>query len=386
MSLSLALPRPSERPDPAPLGASRPDASRPDASRLDVFVAGVGHVGGALLGQIDALAGRPAALRVVGGCTTRGAVFRPDGLPAGALAPALGAFSPPDWPALLDAFEAHAATGRPLAVVDATGSPDAAAVYERLLRAGVHVVTASKLAGAGPLDLFHRLSHYGDGRRAAWRYEATVGAGLPVIGTLRDLVATGDRLRGVRAVLSGTMTFLFSEVERGVAFSAAVAAAVAAGYAEADPRDDLSGEDVVRKSLILARAGGLAAERAEVQVESLVPEAARAAARADVPALLAVEDDAWRRRADAAATAGTRLRYVARIGADAGLARIRVGVEAVPADSPLGLLRRTDNLVEIASDRYAASPLVVQGPGAGPAVTAGGVLADLLAVAARYPT
>ncbi|WP_412069860.1 aspartate kinase [Rubrivirga sp. IMCC43871] len=354
-----------------------PPLTQPAAGLVDVFVAGVGHVGGALLRQIAALPGRPR-LRVVGGSTTRGAVLRPDGVPADALAAALAVCAPPDWPALAAALADHA---RPLVVVDATGSSEVAARYEALLGAGVHVVTSSKLANAGPLDLFYRLQALGDGRRAHYRFETTVGAGLPLVRTVEDLAATGDRVRSVRAVLSGTMTYLFSEVEHGVPFSVAVAEAVRRGYAEPDPRDDLSGEDVVRKGLILGRAAGLATERAEVEVDGLASVAVRAAPRDEVVARLAAEDGAWARRARSAEAAGHRLRYVARLDARGGRGHLRVGVEAVPADSPLGRLGRTDNVVEITTDRYAASPLVVQGPGAGAEVTAGGVLADVLAVA-----
>lgn len=352
--------------------------------QLDVFVAGVGGVGRALFDQIRALPPNRSPLRLIGTATRNGSVFAPSGLAPDTLLDALATSTATDWPVLLRQLEAHAATRRTL-FVDATGAGDVADFTEHLLSAGISVVTPSKLANTGSQDLFDRLRQLGDGTRAHYRYETTVGAGLPVIRTVTDLIDTGDRLRSVRGVVSGTMTYLFHQLERGTPFSAAVRSAVEQGYAEPDPRDDLSGEDVARKLLILARTAGLRVERTDVTVESLVPDAARDVPRTLVTDALAEVDGVWAERAEAATAQGLRLRYVGRIEREGSNGtsswRLVVSVEAVPADSPLGGLRGTDNLIEITTDRYALSPLVVQGPGAGPAVTAAGVLADVLTVA-----
>ncbi len=343
---------------------------------LDVYLAGVGTVGGALLDQIAGLSS--SALRLVGACTRRRSALAFDGLdPADPdLAPA-----PPDWPALLDALAAHARL-RPAVFVDATGSAQVADVVEPLLRSGVSVVTPSKLANARSQETYDRLRQLSATGRVHYRYETTAGAGLPVVQTVESLVATGDRVQSIRGVLSGTMTYLFGQIERGVSFSTAARWAHEQGYTEPDPRDDLSGEDVARKLLILARSAGLRVERSEVTVASLVPPEAATVPVTLVTDALAAADEAWAARAATAEAEGKRLRYVAEIdGRDRTRPLLRVGAQAVPADSPLGRLSGADNLVEITTDRYAASPIVVQGPGAGAAVTAAGVLADVLAVA-----
>lgn len=339
---------------------------------------GIGHVGDALLRQVSSLSSAP--LRLVGAATTRASAYRSSGLLPDALAVDLREQGPLSTSDLVHQLVAHPA---PLAVVDATGSPEILPIYEPLLRAGVHVVTPSKLACSASQAGFYRLRQLGDGAPVHFRYETTVGAGLPVVRTLQEIVASGDRVRSIRAVLSGTLTYLFHEVESGRGLAEAVAEAVAGGYAEPDPRDDLGGEDVVRKALILARTAGLSVERAEVQVRPLVSEALRALPREALGDALISEGAAWASRAREAEQKGQRVRYLATITADGGRARITVGPESVPASSPFGLLGGTDNLIEITTDRYAASPLRIQGPGAGPDVTAAGVLAELLDVASR---
>ena len=363
-------------PTASPLQLVVPAPEAAPSPPLDVYLAGVGTVGGALLGQITAL--RSPALRLVGACTRRRSILDLGGLDPSA--PGL-TDAAPDWPAVLGALADHGRQ-RPTVFVDATGSAQVADFVEPLLRSGVSVVTPSKLANARSQEAYDRLRALSATGRVHYRYETTAGAGLPVVRTVEDLVATGDRVRSIRGVLSGTMTYLFGQIERGVSFSTAARWAHEQGYTEPDPRDDLSGEDVARKLLILARSAGLRVERTEVEVESLVPPEAAAVPVTLVTDALAAADGAWAARAAQAEAEGKRLRYVAEIDArEGGRPRLRVGALAVPADSPLGRLSGADNLVEITTDRYAASPIVVQGPGAGAAVTAAGVLADVLAVA-----
>ncbi|WP_374473588.1 homoserine dehydrogenase [Arenimonas sp.] len=326
---------------------------------------GVGTVGRALLARLQAEPDPRRPLCLV--ANSRRRLHAPQGLdPAQAAAALAGA-------------PAHDGSGLLLPqlqpgdiVVDASASATLAAWHPRWLRQGLHVVSANKLGLGGPLLRHHEIRalatgglHYGDA--------ATVGAGLPLLRSLRELRAGGDRIRAVAGVLSGTLAWLFDGYDGGAAFSDKVRAAVARGYAEPDPRVDLSGEDVRRKLLILARTAGFPLEHSEVQVESLLGDALREAPdAAAVDGLLPTLDATLSERACQAARAGRVLRYVARL--DEGGAR--VGLEALAANDPLAG-GGCDNRLAIWSSRYDERPLVIQGPGAGAAVTAAALLDDL---------
>ena len=260
-------------------------------------------------------------------------------------------------------------------VIDATASAELAAWHPRWLRQGLHVVSANKLGLGGPLLRQHEIASLVNGQR---RYgdAATVGAGLPLLATLRGLRAGGDRIGAIVGVLSGTLAWLFDDYDGREAFSDRVRAAVAQGYAEPDPRVDLSGEDVRRKLLILARAAGYPLESEEVRVDSLLTPALLAAAPDDVDSALRELDGPVGERAARAAREGRVLRYVARFDA----AGARVGLESLAPDDPLAVGRGCDNRVAIWSTRYRDRPLQIQGPGAGAGVTAAALLDDLLRI------
>jgi aspartokinase/homoserine dehydrogenase 1 len=249
--------------------------------------------------------------------------------------------------------------------------------YAGWLAAGIHVVTPNKQAGAGPLERYHAIREAAAGSGARFRYEATVGAGLPVITTLRDLVDTGDEVLAIDGIFSGTLAWLFNKYDGQVPFSALVSQARGMGYTEPDPRDDLSGVDVARKLVILAREAGRELSLAQVRVESLVPEALRQASVDDFMAGLPQIDAVFAERLAVAKADGAVLRYVARLTPDGA----EVGLVALPAGHAFANLRLTDNVVQFTTRRYCDNPLVVQGPGAGPEVTAAGVFADVLRVA-----
>ncbi len=279
----------------------------------------------------------------------------------------------------LDTFTRHVrAEHLPHAlIVDCSASDAVADRYADWLAAGIHVVTPNKHAGAGSRERWRRIHAAGAGG-ARFRYEATVGAGLPVISTLRDLIDTGDELIAAEGILSGTLAWLFNRYDGSVPFSSLVREAHALGYTEPDPRDDLSGTDVARKLVILAREAGVDLDLADVDIESLVPPPLRAGGADAFLQRLEELDAAIAQRHAQAQRNGCVLRHVARLDRDG---RARVGLAELPRDHAFAHLRLTDNIVQFTTRRYAHNPLVVQGPGAGPEVTAAGVFADLLRIA-----
>lgn len=264
-------------------------------------------------------------------------------------------------------------------IIDCSASDEVAGCYAEWLSRGLHVITPNKHAGSGDAGRYRRLRDLADGGRARWRYEATVGAGLPVLQTLRDLVDTGDRVERIEGILSGTLAWLFNRFEPDGSFSALVREARESGFTEPDPRDDLSGIDVARKLVILAREIGLAMELDDVEVESLVPDSLAAADIDGFMKKLDILDADMDRRLAEARARGQVLRYTAAL--DVGNRRARVGLVPVPDDHAFAHLALTDNVVAFTTERYRDNPLIVQGPGAGPEVTAAGVFSDLLRIA-----
>jgi aspartokinase/homoserine dehydrogenase 1 len=262
--------------------------------------------------------------------------------------------------------------------VDCTDSEETVLHYARMLDAGVHVVSANKRPFGGDLATYRSLKAGRLRGRGALFHETTVGAALPVVGTLADLIRTGDRIRRIEGALSGTLGFLMTRVADGAPFSAALKEAHDLGYTEPNPREDLSGWDVARKILILAREAGVPLEVAAVSRQSLLPSEEWDAMTIDefwrrLPEL----DRNIERLAQEASVDGGRLTYLA--SAEEG--RASVGLRRLEATSPFASLRGGDNMVAFWTDRYPTSPLVVRGPGAGPEVTASGVFADIIKAA-----
>ena len=264
-------------------------------------------------------------------------------------------------------------------IIDCSASAAVASRYAHWLSQGIHIVTPNKKANSAAWGDYERVRA---ARRAAgshYLYEATVGAGLPVIQTLRDLRETGDEIRRIEGIFSGTLAYLFNTWDGRESFSSVVKQAKALGYTEPDPRDDLSGMDVARKLIILAREMGLRLELGDAQVESLVPGALADCGVEDFLGRLHEFDAPMLARLEAARARGHVLRYVGSVDV-AGHAQ--VGVVELPASHPFANIALTDNIVRFQTARYDKNPLIVQGPGAGPAVTAAGVFADLLRVCA----
>ena len=264
-------------------------------------------------------------------------------------------------------------------IIDCSASGAVAEHYPAWLAAGIHVITPNKQAGAGPLDRYQAIRAATVAGMSRFRYEATVGAGLPVISTLRDLLDTGDELHAVEGIFSGTLAWLFNRYDGQIPFSTLLHEALAQGYTEPDPRDDLSGTDVARKLVILAREAGWELSLADVIVENLVPESLRNLDREQFMQRANEIDAAMLARLADANAANQVLRYVAHLDRSG---KARVGLVQLPRDHAFANIRLTDNIVQFSTKRYRDNPLVVQGPGAGPEVTAAGVFADLLRVAA----
>ena len=253
-------------------------------------------------------------------------------------------------------------------VVDVTAQDGAEAGLAEAAAQGHRVVLANKKPLCGTIESFKALTE-----RGQTRYEATVGAGLPVISTLRSLVDTGDGIERIAGCFSGTLGFLTTELQDGRRFSDAVVEAKRRGWTEPDPRDDLSGMDVARKALILARTSGFSAELADVSVTPLFPPELGTLSVTEFMDQLPTLDEEYRRRFET--VPNTTWRYVAQVS-DAGST---VGLTEVAPNDPLGSLRGPDNLVVYHTQRYRERPLSVRGPGAGTEVTASAVLADMIA-------
>jgi aspartokinase/homoserine dehydrogenase 1 len=264
-------------------------------------------------------------------------------------------------------------------LIDCTASAEVAACYPEWLAAGIHIVTPNKKGNSGDLDLYRRIRAARRAGGAHFLYEANVGAGLPVIQTLRDLRETGDDIQSIEGIFSGTLAYLFNVYDGRAPFSEIVRDARTRGYTEPDPRDDLSGMDVARKLIILGREMGLHLELADVKVSSLVPAGLEEDSIEDFMTRLPRHDREMHERLERARSRDRVLRYVARLTA-AGEAS--VGLAELDRKHTFANLALTDNVVRFATTRYCDNPLIVQGPGAGPEVTAGGVFADLLRVAA----
>lgn len=357
--------------------------ARPIA-HTDVVLLGFGRVGRALADQVAANGTSPA-VRIVGLLDRSGYVFDARGLSRsrllklahakdrGALLSSLGGHEAGAMEAL-GVMAAHAVS-HPI-IVDVT-SDETGDLLEAALGRGFDVVLANKKPLAGSWDSHQRLL----GRAAAAgrriRYEATVGAGLPIIDTYRKLADSGDRVLRIDGSVSGTLMFVLSEISAGRPFSAAVLEAVSRGYAEPDPREDLSGRDAARKGLILGRLMGF---RGTAPVpDNLVPPGMEKLPLGAFLEQLPAQDEAWRQRVAAEAARGRVLRYVV----SATARRVTASLAAVPAASAMGSAVGTRNVITFVSRRYSDVPLVVSGPGAGAEVTAAGILNDLCALAAR---
>jgi bifunctional aspartokinase / homoserine dehydrogenase 1 len=263
-------------------------------------------------------------------------------------------------------------------LIDCSADAEVASHYHDWLAAGIHIVTPNKKANSGSLAYYESLKTARRASGAHYLYETTVGAGLPVIQTLRDLRETGDEIVSIEGIFSGTLAYLFNVYNGTTPFSTIVREAKQRGYTEPDPRDDLSGTDVARKLIILGREIGLKLEMSDVQIASLVPSDLVSGSSDDFLSGLVRHDAVMKRQYEDARSRGKVLRYV---GALTAKGSATVGLVELDDRHSFANIALTDNVVRYATARYCNNPLIVQGPGAGPEVTAGGVFADLLRLA-----
>ena len=361
---------------------------------LDLLIVGAGKIGRALARMVGDGGGQlfqrfGLAPRVVAVADRSGYLLRPRGLEVEELRRLLqgkeagrpiasmdGATAGADADAMVRAALGYR-LARPV-LVDVSDAEGAERAFETAFQHGCDVVTANKKPLAGSQAAFDQLYARASEHGRILRAEATVGAGLPIVDTLEMLLATGDRLESMEGCFSGTLGFLMGRLEAGDRFSDAVRAAVEAGFTEPDPVTDLSGIDVARKTVILGRLSGLLGGDGGVRLAGLVDGKLAGLPLEELLKRLQAYDEPMARRWAEAREQGQVLRYVATLGA----VGIDVGLKAVAADSAIGMLRGTDNTVVFRSARYRDRPLVVTGPGAGVGVTAMGVMADILRIAA----
>ncbi|MEN1939991.1 homoserine dehydrogenase [Luteimonas sp. MJ174] len=349
----------------------RAAATAPPAPRLALL--GTGTVGGAFVARCERLRGEGVDVPAFAWLANSRAMRGGGGRPLDALA---GLRAAPGTPAERSPVAGCDGLRRGDVLVDATASDRVAARHGEWLARGINVVTANKLGRGADLARAEAIAAAQAGGGARYGNSATVGAGLPLLHAITGLRAGGDRIHAVEGVLSGTLAWLFGGYDGTRPFSALLRDARGRGLCEPDPRVDLSGQDVRRKLLILARAAGLPLEAHHVRVESLLDDTLAAAGAGDAERLFARLDAPLRRHLLDAQRSGRKLCFTGRF--DAGGAE--VGLRSLPASHPLCTGNGTDNLVAISSCRYATQPLLIRGPGAGAGVTAAALLDDVLGI------
>lgn len=352
-----------------------------DRKVLNVFLVGTGLIGKALIAMVQDQFSKLAKenlleVNVVAIANSRKMLFDEDGLALNNCVNQLNDTG--EEMRMQDFYDRMLALNLSNSVfVDCTSSAVVTAFYEIILSANISIVTPNKKANSASMEVYKQLKATAFKRGAKFLYETNVGAGLPVINTMNDLLLSGDRVLRIEAVLSGTLNFIFSSFEEGRKFSEVVKEAKAKGYTEPDPRDDLNGMDVARKILILSRESGLSMELGDITVENLVPESCRGEMSID-QFFSSIEkyDDEFEKLRRSAAERKEKLRYMAIL--DQSNVKIQLG--SVDEKHPFYSLSGSDNIILMTTERYHDRPMVIRGPGAGADVTAAGVFADVIRI------
>ncbi|MGI6524221.1 MAG: bifunctional aspartate kinase/homoserine dehydrogenase I [Bdellovibrionota bacterium] len=354
----------------------------PDKKSINVFLIGTGLIGGELLRQIAAQqqfldTELAHEIKVIAIANSRKMFFAPHGVDLKKYTELLETTSTASD--LSQFIKQMQELNLPNSVlVDCTASSEVPAIYEAVLKSSISIVTPNKRSQTADLDLYLSLKKAARRRGVSFLYETSVGAGLPILSTLNDLLKSGDEIIKIEAVLSGTLSYIFNSFTAGSKFSDIVLQAKEAGYTEPDPRDDLNGLDVARKILILARESGLELELQDVDIQNLVPEECRNSSSVhDFFECLKRYDPYFEDLRAKAEACGKKMAYIASLSEG----RAVVSLQSIDETHPFYNLSGSDNIISFTTSRYKERPLVVKGPGAGSAVTAAGVFADIIRIA-----
>lgn len=347
---------------------------------LNLFICGVGTVGGHLIEQIrsqqDRLRkNRRLQLNIVGIANSKHAIFNRDGLNLETYKEDLLASEPSDIVHLRNSIIQMNIFNS--VFVDCTASAEVATLYQSFLENNINVVAANKLAASSAYEKYAQLKQTALQRGVKFLFETNVGAGLPIIGTINDLLNSGDKILKIQAVVSGTLNFIFNEISASVPFSETVRRAKEQGYSEPDPRVDLSGKDVIRKLVILTREAGYGVEQEEVVKHLFVPSHYFDGTLEDFWKALPALDASFEQERQKLEREGKRWRFVATME----LGRMQVALETVQVGHPFYNLEGSNNVVLLTTERYHDYPMVIQGYGAGASVTAAGVFANVMSIA-----
>jgi len=353
-----------------------------DTKTINLFLVGTGQIGSTLLAQIEnnksyLLKEHSIELRITGLSNSRKMIFKEDGI------------SLKNWREILDKSQEPADMERFVAnmkgmnlpnsiFIDCTASEEVVSYYKDIFAGSISIVTPNKKVNSGNYKIYRELKDRANKYKVKFLYETNVGAGLPIINTLQDLISSGDKILKIEAVLSGTLSYIFNNFRGDGKFSSIVKKAKEEGYTEPDPRDDLGGLDVARKLLILARETGLELELEDVEIMNILPDSLKNAERVDeFLSGLENEDGYFDEIKKSAEDSGCLLRYIARL--ERG--RAYMALEKITEEHPFYNLSGSDNIIAFTTERYKERPLVVKGPGAGREVTAAGVFADIIRIA-----